>query len=173
MKYGLLASAGNEAMVRAWLEAGRHRLTEELQGRRWLNDPDARTGEFELEDLACLPGPPDLFVLAFLRFPASGKRYFVPLRMDITDSVAEALGEASYDPEFLAVLLRCMRDQRTLVTEQRRSIECRASKALESVTSAADPQTPWARPFQEGLLFRIGAAYEAGAGRRSERPPLN
>ena len=29
------------------------------------------------------------------------------------------------------------------------------------------------RPFQEGLLFRIGAAYEAGAGRRSERPPLN
>jgi len=29
------------------------------------------------------------------------------------------------------------------------------------------------RPFQEGLLLRIGAAYEAGADRRSERPPLN
>ena len=28
------------------------------------------------------------------------------------------------------------------------------------------------RPFHEHLLFRVGAAYEAGAGRRSERPPL-
>ncbi len=29
-----------------------------------------------------------------------------------------------------------------------------------------------ARPFREALLFRIGAAYEAVAGRRGERPPL-
>jgi aspartyl-tRNA(Asn)/glutamyl-tRNA(Gln) amidotransferase subunit A len=29
-----------------------------------------------------------------------------------------------------------------------------------------------ARPFREPLLFRVGAAYEAGSGRRAERPPL-
>jgi aspartyl-tRNA(Asn)/glutamyl-tRNA(Gln) amidotransferase subunit A len=29
-----------------------------------------------------------------------------------------------------------------------------------------------ARPFREDLLFRVGAAYEAGSGGRAERPPL-
>ncbi len=29
-----------------------------------------------------------------------------------------------------------------------------------------------ARPFREDLLFRVGAAYEAGSGRPAERPPL-
>jgi aspartyl-tRNA(Asn)/glutamyl-tRNA(Gln) amidotransferase subunit A len=28
------------------------------------------------------------------------------------------------------------------------------------------------RPFREHLLFRVGAAYEAAAARRGERPPL-
>jgi 1-epi-valienol-7-phosphate kinase len=122
---------------RTWVDSVREQLAHQLVGRRWLSESAQNVASFELEDFAWLAGTTARWLLLLLRFPGSGKRYFVPLRIDASFEVRES----SYDPEFLAALLRAMVDQAALPTDRGRSIEC-CSGAILGAVGIARPFVP-------------------------------
>jgi hypothetical protein len=163
----LVTSPGAAPLLsRHQLQASRARLARELEGHRWLSEPAASVEDFELEDFTCLPGEPGPLVLTVLRFQASGRRYFVPLRATSTGGGNWELREASYDPGLLTSLVQCMRDQVTLVTERQRSIQFLARHlSLAGVHPPAGMQATWAVPFQEGMSSNCLSELRHGNGR--------
>jgi 1-epi-valienol-7-phosphate kinase len=113
-------------VTRIQLEASRSRLIHSFQGQRWLSEPAGREAALDIEDFVPLPGAASPFVLTLLRFHGSGNRYFVPLRVTLPPGQEPQLSDASYDAAFITAMLQCMREQRTLTTEQQRALHCRA-----------------------------------------------